>query len=96
MDDRGERNRTEGMVLGNRLRMVELEMVRFARKTGEELGFDENRDLTRSLLVVMLLSSRSCSCLRILHSLCTSPNSASLLILAPVTTARAARFSEFK
>jgi hypothetical protein len=36
MGDRGERNRTEGMVLGNRLRMGELEMVRFAPKTGEE------------------------------------------------------------
>lgn len=47
------------------------------------------------MLVIVLLSSRSRSCLRILHSLCTSPDSIPLPILAPVTTARAARYSEF-
>jgi len=44
MGGRGERNRTEGMVLGKRLRMGQLELVRFARKTGEEFFLDENSD----------------------------------------------------
>lgn len=77
MGDRGERNRTEGMVLGNRLRMGELEMVRFARKTGAEFVLTKieiDEESVGRCVFVFLLSGRSCSCLRILLSLCTSPD----------------------